>query len=47
VDVGCFRPPSVPDGVARLRMTGHADLTSADFDAVGKALRMARDEVAA
>jgi 8-amino-7-oxononanoate synthase len=47
VDVGCFRPPSVPDGVARLRMTGHADLTSADFDAVGKALRMAQDEVAA
>ncbi|HPJ19956.1 MAG: 8-amino-7-oxononanoate synthase [Actinobacteria bacterium] len=47
VDVGCFRPPSVPDGIARLRMTGHADLSPSDFDAVEKALRMARDEVAA
>jgi 8-amino-7-oxononanoate synthase len=24
--VGCFRPPSVPDGVARLRVTARADL---------------------
>ena len=47
VVVGCFRPPSVPDGIARLRMTGHADLSPSDFDAVEKALRMARDEVAA
>ena len=28
VDVGCFRPPSVPDGVSRLRMTARANLTS-------------------
>ncbi|WP_052850318.1 8-amino-7-oxononanoate synthase [Streptomyces avicenniae] len=27
VAVGCFRPPSVPDGVARLRLTARADLT--------------------
>ncbi|MBO1332395.1 8-amino-7-oxononanoate synthase [Streptomyces sp. VRA16 Mangrove soil] len=25
--VGCFRPPSVPDGVSRLRLTARADLT--------------------
>ena len=27
VRVGCFRPPSVPDGVSRLRMTASAGLT--------------------
>jgi 8-amino-7-oxononanoate synthase len=30
--VGCFRPPSVPDGVPRLRLTVRADLTEADLD---------------
>jgi 8-amino-7-oxononanoate synthase len=32
VVVGCFRPPSVPDKVSRLRLTARADLTEADID---------------
>ncbi|MFJ2766502.1 8-amino-7-oxononanoate synthase [Streptomyces sp. NPDC087300] len=33
--VGCFRPPSVPDGISRLRLTARADLTGAQIaDAV-------------
>ena len=38
VDVGCFRPPSVPDGVSRLRLTARADLTDDDVTTVGTAL---------
>ena len=30
VRVACFRPPSVPDGVSRLRLTARADLTDAE-----------------
>lgn len=30
--VGCFRPPSVPDGVSRLRLTARADLTDDRID---------------
>jgi 8-amino-7-oxononanoate synthase len=34
--VGCFRPPSVPDGISRLRLTARADLTDGQLDrAVG------------
>ncbi|WP_327358178.1 8-amino-7-oxononanoate synthase [Streptomyces sp. NBC_01304] len=29
--VGCFRPPSVPDGISRLRLTARADLTEAQI----------------
>lgn len=31
VRVGCFRPPSVPDGRSRLRLTARADLTEAEI----------------
>ncbi|MFC7185282.1 8-amino-7-oxononanoate synthase, partial [Kitasatospora paranensis] len=30
--VGCFRPPSVPDGISRLRLTARGDLTDAQID---------------
>ncbi|HEY9373932.1 8-amino-7-oxononanoate synthase [Streptomyces sp.] len=40
--VGCFRPPSVPDGISRLRLTARADLTDAQIDeAVATILRTA------
>ncbi|WP_045303918.1 8-amino-7-oxononanoate synthase [Saccharothrix sp. ST-888] len=29
--VGCFRPPSVPDGISRLRLTARGDLTDAQI----------------
>ncbi|MGW5252514.1 8-amino-7-oxononanoate synthase [Streptomyces sp. NPDC004012] len=32
VAVGCFRPPSVPDGVSRLRLTARADLTDGQIE---------------
>jgi 8-amino-7-oxononanoate synthase len=32
VQVGCFRPPSVPDGVSRLRLTASARLTGSELD---------------
>ncbi|MBV9820962.1 MAG: 8-amino-7-oxononanoate synthase [Actinobacteria bacterium] len=31
IEVGCFRPPSVPPGTARLRVVARADLTDADM----------------
>jgi 8-amino-7-oxononanoate synthase len=30
--VGCFRPPSVPDKISRLRLTARADLTEGELD---------------
>ncbi|MEU9667611.1 8-amino-7-oxononanoate synthase [Streptomyces bobili] len=30
--VGCFRPPSVPDGISRLRLTARADLTQGQIE---------------
>ncbi|GCD95243.1 8-amino-7-oxononanoate synthase [Embleya hyalina] len=41
VRVGCFRPPSVPDGISRLRLAARADLTSADLERALTALRNA------
>lgn len=37
VVVGCFRPPSVPDGISRLRLTARADLGD---DQIGHAVRV-------
>ncbi|WP_066957059.1 8-amino-7-oxononanoate synthase [Streptomyces lushanensis] len=34
--VGCFRPPSVPDGISRIRLTARADLTD---EQIGTAVR--------
>ncbi|WP_455359563.1 8-amino-7-oxononanoate synthase [Streptomyces sp. SYSU K21746] len=40
--VGCFRPPSVPDGISRLRLTARADLTDQEIaQAVGTILATA------
>ncbi|GGO54158.1 8-amino-7-oxononanoate synthase [Streptomyces daqingensis] len=33
LQVGCFRPPSVPDGISRLRLTARADLSDAQLAA--------------
>jgi 8-amino-7-oxononanoate synthase len=32
VRIGCFRPPSTPDGISRLRLTAHAHLTDTELD---------------
>jgi 8-amino-7-oxononanoate synthase len=41
VRVGCFRPPSVPDGVSRLRLTARADLSESDVDNAVKVISAA------
>ncbi|WP_171165803.1 8-amino-7-oxononanoate synthase [Streptomyces sp. I05A-00742] len=43
--VGCFRPPSVPDGVSRLRLTARADLSDREVErAVATIVRTAPEE---
>jgi 8-amino-7-oxononanoate synthase len=43
VNVGCFRPPSVPAGGACLRLTGRASLGEIDFATASRALAAVRD----
>jgi 8-amino-7-oxononanoate synthase len=38
VRVGCFRPPSVPQGRACLRITARASLTESELTLLGEAL---------
>lgn len=45
VRIGCFRPPSVPDGVSRLRLTARATLSSADIDDSCAVLRSILEEL--
>ncbi|MBO1765461.1 8-amino-7-oxononanoate synthase [Allobranchiibius sp. GilTou38] len=39
VRIGCFRPPSTPDGSSRLRLTAHAGLSSKDVEHCARVLR--------
>jgi 8-amino-7-oxononanoate synthase len=34
LSVGCFRPPTVPEGTSRLRLTARADLTDAEMGTI-------------
>jgi len=38
--IGCFRPPSTPDGVSRLRLTAHAHHTDENLTLAAKILSM-------
>ncbi|MFL6241236.1 MAG: 8-amino-7-oxononanoate synthase [Actinomycetes bacterium] len=38
--VGCFRPPSVPDGLSRIRLTARANLSDAEFERAAEVLRV-------
>jgi len=39
IRIGCFRPPSTPDGISRLRLTAHAHHTADEITLATKVLR--------
>lgn len=45
VRVGCFRPPSVPDGISRLRLTARATLTPEEIEDSCAVLRSILEEL--
>ncbi|MCW2523681.1 MAG: 8-amino-7-oxononanoate synthase [Frankiales bacterium] len=45
IQAGCFRPPSVPVGTARLRLTANARLSAGDIERFGVALADARSDL--
>lgn len=45
VRVGCFRPPAVPDGVSRLRLTSRATLSASDVEHSCAVLRRVLEEI--
>ncbi|MCU1564291.1 MAG: 8-amino-7-oxononanoate synthase, partial [Arthrobacter sp.] len=45
VRVGCFRPPSAPDGISRLRLTARATLSSEEIDESCAVLRGILEEL--
>jgi 8-amino-7-oxononanoate synthase len=45
VRIGSFRPPSVPDGISRLRLTAHSGLSDADLDRACEVVVAAIEEV--
>jgi 8-amino-7-oxononanoate synthase len=44
IRVGCFRPPSVPDGVSRLRITTNAGVSGADWQRATEVLSKVVEE---
>jgi 8-amino-7-oxononanoate synthase len=43
IRVGCFRPPSVPDGVSRLRLAARASMTDTEVETVADRLTQVGD----
>ncbi|MBF6174224.1 8-amino-7-oxononanoate synthase [Nocardia blacklockiae] len=44
LSVGCFRPPSVPEGTSRLRLTARADLDDAEMEYIAATLTQVLSE---